>query len=270
MKKTIFLILAVLCFIFLTACNGSNTENNINDTNENTNTNNLEDNPNNLSKDDFKISKETLKALFVDLYMYEDMNIEYITTKDYLFDEDGKLIDTEYSVDGIVYIYDGMNDDRSNIIDERPLTEEDDKLFEYHNSQYYLKNFDDFLNYFKDPGNTVDPQGEVTLDDEGRVIKDKYKIEAGNVIVDEYEYDDQGRLITIIRNSDDDFYSTSSFTYDEHDRVVKVVWRGGELGYRDTYYTYNDIGLLVELFRSSRSDTRDGMDYTVYFEYVEK
>jgi hypothetical protein len=139
------------------------------------------------------------------------MNIEYITTKDYLYDEDGKLIDTQYSVDGIVYIYDGMSDDRNNIIDERPLTEEDDKLFEYHNSQYYLDNFDEFINYLRDLGNTVDPQGEVTLDDEGRVIKDKYPIEAGNVIVNEYEYDNQGRLIKIIRNSDDYLYSTSSF-----------------------------------------------------------
>jgi hypothetical protein len=51
---------------------------------------------------------------------------------------------------------------------------------------------------------------------------------------------------------------------------VKIVWRGGELGYRETYYTYNDIGLPVEIFRLSRSDTMDGMDYNVYFEYVEK
>lgn len=256
MRKIISILLILMSMIFLNVCSG-NDPNNLNEVVK------VSDPVSVSDTGDYKISKETLKALYVDLYGYEE-NIEYIITKEYIYSDNGELKDTTYTTDGIVYSYDENGD----IASERPITEEDDKRYEYHNSSKYLADFERYIESFKDPENTVETYGEVTLDDTGRVIRDEVTSEDGTVYVSIYEYDEKGRVSKIINNDESYWSDTTEFIYDDQDRVIKVLWGGGELGYTETYFTYDDRGLLVKIFVQSRGDTMDGMDYTVLFEYI--
>ncbi len=266
MKKALLILIILLVVIFFQFCASNKDNSNEITSEENSNkiTSKIQQTK---SIDDFMISKETLKSLYVDLYGYENENIEFEITKEYIYSNDGTLANTKYSTGGIVYIY----DDQRNLVGERLIEEEDKTIYEFHRLQHYVENFDEYIIYLKDPGNKIETRGEVTLDDKGRVIKDTITYEDGRGVEENiYKYDDKGRLSQIITIEENGFSSSYSFTYDENNRIIHVSWGGCELGSSDKYYTYDENGLLIKLYHESRSDTRDGMNFTILFEYIEK
>jgi YD repeat-containing protein len=258
MKFKFFIVILIVILLSLTFCNSNKTP----DDNDNDNINNNETNE---DKDSFLISKEIMYAIFFDhSYDYSEL-IEYITTKEYFYSEDLEVIDTKITSEALVKNY----DDEGNLIDERPLTEEDDQSQEYYDSEYYIEHMDSFVENMKEPGNNIENRGELTYDEEGKIIKEIITYEDGRKEEISYKYDEKGRLIEKSTKFDGYSYDNYKFTYDDKDRVVFVSWGGGEYGFSQKSYTYEN-SLLVEIFEKSRSDTMVGLDIRIEFEYIKK
>ncbi|MFW5800200.1 MAG: hypothetical protein ACOCV8_05225 [Spirochaetota bacterium] len=254
MKRLIFIIILIITFIISIFCTSNNTPY------HNTNNNLIQNSIDNNS--DYIISKETM--IVKDINPNDNKGqIEYIISKEYLYTEDWKIIDTVFTSNGFIYYY----DDKGNVIEKRPLTEKEDQAEKY-NSKYYIENMNEIVKNLKDTENHIVNKGQVKLDSKGRIIEEVIDNNGSETVI-KYEYDEKGRIIRKYTIYSEYEYSDAKFTYDENDRVIKITWSFGEFGYSERYYTYKN-NLLVEIFEMYRNDIEEGVDYTIKFEYTKK
>jgi YD repeat-containing protein len=261
MKKGALIIILILSIVIYIGCTSKDhTDNELYKFQINNN------NPG--ETDDFIIHKEILTVKDVEAIYYEDKkDIEYKISKDYVYSDDYSLLDTKYTSDVTVYVYNSDGE----LKEERPMNKEEMEEEGKEEIEYYISRFDETIEYIKDPQNTIEGEGKQTVNNDGQVIKEEIETEDGYKNVYRYEYDKEGRMIKKhFEPEEGGWNATLTFKYDENDRVVEAHWSGLIMGRSKTFFKYNENGLLVEIRKESFSDTMDASYYTINFQYIEK